>query len=254
MSVRFKIVSTGYKALEWLPRCIDSIAEQTYRNFDVVIADDASPGGAEARLIQQECRFRDGTDGQRWLAICRDENVDVLRSQDECIHAICTDDSDVIVIVDSDDFLLRPDSLEILAAHYDDSVQMTYGSYEPVPPSATCPPARPFPPSVIRKRTFRHHVRTAGQGVYYNHLRTYRYGLYRRIDPEVYFKRDGEWLRASVDTAVMLTCLELAGDRHKVIGEKLLGYNSENPLSYWRIKPTEVHDADAYVLSRPVAR
>ena len=260
MSVRFKIISCGYKAGPWLERCAESIAAQTYRNFDVIFVDDASPGdeGAILNRIMYEqnktfdMRLEDGGDSWKrgWFVTERAENVGPLQNQHEAIHHICEDDDDVIVIVDSDDFLAGPRALRRLASYYDDNTLLTYGNYRPVPRSKTCPPVRRYPPEVIAQRSFREFTRT--HGPYFNHLRTYRYGLYKSVDPDVYFKRDGKWLRNSIDLAAMLPMLEAAGTRHKMIEDVLLHYNSENPLSYWRINPQGLADDDEWTLSRPV--
>lgn len=253
MTPRFKIVCTSYKAHRWLPRCLKSIASQTYPHFDVAVADDASPGGREAAYVRNFCQAANELDaGQRtWTPITRRRNIDIVASQHECIEAICKNDNDVIVIVDGDDFLYGPRSLEILASHYEPWVQMTYGNYEPFPPSETCPPAIPFPPEIIENRSFRHFVKSGGP-ISFNHLRTYRYGLYRQINADTYLKNRGRWL--CVDAAVMLSCLELAGKDHKVIEDKLIGYNSVNPNSCWRIKRNKLLMDDRYLLSLPPIR
>lgn len=262
MSIRFKIVSCGYEAAEWLPRCIDSIAAQTYKNFDVCFVDDASPSKKPQRILLDamqehnktfDMRLEDGGDPWKrgWFVTERAENVGPLQNQHEAIHHICEDDDDVIVIVDSDDFLAHRKVLERLAHWYGDNTLLTYGNYKPVPRSKTCPPVRRYPVDVIKNRTFREFTRL--NGPYFNHLRTYRYGLYKHIDPETYFIRDGKWLRNSIDLAAMLPMLEAAGDRHKMITDVLLHYNSENPISYWRINPKGLAVDDEWTLSRPIA-
>lgn len=262
MTVRFKIISCGYKAGPWLERCADSIASQTYRDFDVIFVDDASPGEEESRILNRivteqnktfDMRLEDGGDSWKrgWFVTERTENVGPLRNQHESIHYICEDDDDVIVIVDSDDFLPHPNVLERLATYYEDDTLLTYGSYKPVPASKTCPPVRAYPPEVIKNRSFREFTRQ--HGVYFNHLRTYKYGLYKSIDPDTYFIRDGKWIRNSIDLAAMIPLLEAAGDRHKYVKDVLLCYNSENPISYWRINPEGLARDDEWTLTRPIA-
>lgn len=248
---RFKIVCTGFEAMRWLPRCLKSISGQDYPDFDVVVADDGSSSKMEGTFIAEFCRLGNDMPGnRRWVCIARKNNVGVLASQHECIHAICTDPDDVIVIVDSDDFLPSPGSLSRLAGHYDEDTLMTYGSYASFPFSSTCPPAIPFPKEVIEARSFREFIREGGP-VSFNHLRTYRYGLYNQIPPDPYFKRRGQWLKNGVDVAVMVPCLELAGPRHKVIEDELLAYNSVNPLSFWRTRRKALAADDHYILRLP---
>lgn len=248
---RFKIVCTGFEAMRWLPRCLKSIAGQDYKNFDVVVADDGSSSRMEGTFITEFCRLGNEMAGDRkWVPIVRKNNIGVLASQHECIHAICDKADDVIVIVDSDDFLPSPGTLSRLAGHYDDDTLMTYGNYMSVPYSPTCPPAIPFPDEVIENRSFRQFVRDGGP-VSFNHLRTYRFGLYDQIPPDPYFKRKGQWLKNGVDSAVMIPCLEIAGPNHKVLEDELLAYNSVNPLSFWRTKRKNLAIDDHYILHLP---
>jgi glycosyltransferase involved in cell wall biosynthesis len=260
--IRFKIISCGYEADKWLPRCIESIASQTYPNYDVIFVDDASESHKPQRILLDammeqnktfDMRLEDGGDPWKrgWFVKERADNVGPLQNQHEAIHYVCEDDEDVIVIVDSDDFLPDPQVLERLAKHYDDDTLLTYGSYKPVPASKTCPPVKPYPAQVIADRSFREFTKT--NGVYFNHLRTYRYGLYKSIDPDTYFIRDGTWLRNSIDLAAMIPMLEAAGDRHKYLKDVLLCYNSENPISYWRINSDGLAKDDEWTLSRPIA-
>lgn len=236
--------------MPWLERCAQSIANQTYRNFDVCFIDDASPGGQEADFLATFCREQNARGEGDWNLIIREENVGVLRNQHDAQHLICENDDDVVVIVDSDDFFASPDSLKRLDQHYDDHTWMTYGNYKSVPYSKTCPSVKAYPPEVIANRSFREF--TAKHGVLFNHLRTWRWKLWKHIDPEVYFIRDGEWLRNSVDLNPMIAMLEAAGTHHKFIDEVLLAYNSENPLSFWRIAGKEMAHDDHWTLTRPV--
>lgn len=235
--------------MPWLERCVGSIAEQTYRNFDVCFIDDASPGGEEAAYLREVCDLQTAKGDGKWTLIARDKNLGVLRNQHDAQQLICEDGNDVVVIVDSDDFLSSRQSLLKLASYYDEDTLMTYGNYKSVPFSSTCPDVKPYPADVIAKRSFRKF--TAKHGVFFNHLRTWRWKLWQAIDPDVYFIRDGEWLRNSVDLNPMLAMLEAAGSRHKFINEVLLAYNSENPLSFWRVAGKEMARDDEWTLTRP---
>lgn len=43
MNTFFSVIVTVYKIEEYLPKCIDSILNQTYRNFELLLIDDGSP-------------------------------------------------------------------------------------------------------------------------------------------------------------------------------------------------------------------
>jgi glycosyltransferase involved in cell wall biosynthesis len=231
----FKIVIAVWERPDLLERCIASIAAQTLP-FIACIADDASEDPGVFRVIRSTL-----ADDNRFIALFQNENVGTLHNQCDAVDDLCDDDDDIIVYVDGDDRLAHPQVLERLAMAYGNpNVQLTYGSYKPDPFSRTDPGCRAYPQPIIDRGDYRAYA-ALRRGICFNHLRTFKFRLFRHMDPEVDFKIDGEWMRTSSDTATMIPGLELAGPKgHRYIRDVLYLYTSDRPESEWRRWPQDV--------------
>ena len=148
--MRFLFVSVSRNAAPWIERSLMSIAtQQTDHEFTACIIDDASTDGADL-IIKRVCEERG------WPYFLNEERHGALRNQCFAIDALEPEPDDVIVIVDGDDRLAHDKVIERLWKEYrDPEVLLTYGSYKSEPHSPTCSPALPYPPEVIRDRSFR---------------------------------------------------------------------------------------------------
>jgi glycosyltransferase involved in cell wall biosynthesis len=245
--MRYKLIVAGYNCFDYAQRCLDSIASQTLKNYDVCVVDDASTDERLAPMLEAYC----ATKG--WLFLHREENAGALRSQYEGIQLLAPEDGDVIVWVDLDDALSSERSLEILDSYYDDDTLMTYGTYQSVPYSETCPPVLRYPEECEQRNEYRNMRKW---GLLYNHLRTVKWDIFKRLNVETDFMYQGEWMALAADTAVMIPCLEMASGRYKVIPEVLYNYSSDNPISEWRKAPAGTDDMHAHLMNakkkRPV--
>lgn len=231
MTPNFKIVVAVWERPDLLERCIESLKAQTLP-FVACLADDASQDPRVSEIIYQTY-----TGDGRFCPLYQGENVGTLHNQCDAVAELDEgNDDDVIVYVDGDDRLAHPQVLERLAVAYaDPKIQLTYGSYRAEPPSRTDPGCRAYPPQIIRRGAYRHYA-ALGRGICFNHLRTFRYRLFRHMVPEVDFMdADGNWMRTSSDTATMIPGLELAGPKgHSYIRDVLYVYTSDRPESEWR--------------------
>lgn len=235
---RFVFIVAAWQAEAWIEGCLQSIHDQTIQTYDVCVVDDISTDKT-ADLARQFCAYAQR--GGDWIFWANTEKKWALRNQVEMIrHMDRGNPADIIVFVDGDDRLAHNRVLETLTREYADGTLLTYGSYEPDPPSATCHPASPYPPEVIAARSYRTHP-----SIEWNHLRTFRYLLFNQLQDTDFCDAYGKWMKSTTDTAMMTPCLELAGDRFKFIPETLLIYNSENPLADWRTRAEQI-DADHY--------
>lgn len=244
MSRHFKIISCGWCAGPWIRGCVESIESQQYTDYDVCIIDDASGDAELSAFITQKCEERG------WKYILRDERMGAARNQWDGVHLMVPDQDDVVIFLDSDDQFAHRFVLDRLVEAYADGTKLTYGSYEPVPPSSTCNPAVACPLEVIVAGDYRHYG-LHGYGIFWNHLRTVKYELFSQLT-EVDFKDQyGQWLKSAVDSAVMFPCLELSRGAFKFLPETLVLYNSENPLSDWRLQPNQCDQDHVWILTRP---
>jgi glycosyltransferase involved in cell wall biosynthesis len=239
--MKFQIVVASYNSMDWLPKTLASIADQSYTNYNVCVVDDASTDRNQWPFIRSFC------EEHGWLSILHKNNKGALYSQVEAISKLEPEDDDVIVWVDGDDWLINRNVLKRLEAVYSSgNYLMTYGNYVTEPYSKTCPQPAPYPREVVlansyRKSAYKH-------GILFNHLRTVKYLLFKNLDESDFTWPDGSWFKCAGDTAVMIPCLELAGGRYKYIDIPLYVYNTVNPVSDWRKQSPEIDRTHSYIL------
>jgi glycosyltransferase involved in cell wall biosynthesis len=127
---------------------------------------------------------------------------------------------DVIVILDGDDRLIRPDALSIIARTYEEEgAWVTYGSW--ISNRADRPgrwPAYPPGTSDFRNEPW---LGTA--------VRTWKKWLFDRIDRDDFLDPEGRFFRVTEDLACMYPLLEMATtERAKHIAEPLMLYNLDS--------------------------
>lgn len=126
---------------------------------------------------------------------------------------------DVIVVLDGDDRLIRPDALSIIAAAYDGGAWVTYGSW--VSNRADRPGMWPaYPPGTTAFRD----APWLGTA-----LRTWKAWLFERIDRADFLDPEGRLFRVTEDLACMYPLLEMATtERARHIAEPLMLYNLDS--------------------------
>ena len=239
--MKFQIVVSSYNSMQWLPKTLQSISDQSYRNFNVCVVDDASTDEGQADFIRSFCEERG------WISIIHINNMGALYSQVQAIKALDPEDDDVIVWVDGDDWLINRNVLKKLKAIYESgNYLMTYGNYISEPYSNTCPQPMSYPKEIVLENSYRKSSYT--HGLLFNHLRTVKYLLFKNLDQSDFTWPDGSWFKCCGDTAVMIPCLELAGGRYKYIDFPLYVYNTANPVSDWRKQSDEIDKTHLYIL------
>lgn len=237
---RFVVVTCVRNTRDKLIDCLASLQAQEYDNFTVVVIDDASADGS-FEVAARRCTVNG------WELRGNTERKGAVVNQWQAIHLGCTSPDDVVVWVDGDDRLARPDTFEILNRHYDAGALVTYGSYKPDPPSATCAPARPYPERVVRRNLYRR----CPERHAYNHLRTASFSLIQQMTEDDCKDDHGEWFTSTPDAVFMFPLLELARGQVAFVPETLLIYSSDMAHAEWRDHPERVDYVNRTVLARP---
>jgi glycosyltransferase involved in cell wall biosynthesis len=214
---RFKIITTCYNAQEYIERCIVSVLNQTYQNYEMIIIDDCSTD-----LTKEIISSRLMKDKQAEIKAVFNirQKTKVLNIIDAV--ALC-EKEDIIIILDADDYLSGPDVLEYLNNVYNDpDIWLTYGQFEPVSKkySNYCKPIENF-------RLYRKSNKWVT-----SHLRSFKKWLCDKIKIDDLKDPNGNFSNDCEDLKFMFPMLEMAGYKHtKFIQKVLYIYNDLNPIS-----------------------
>lgn len=211
----------SYNNIKFYKKNLDSVFAQEYENYYVIYVDDASTDGtgdAVAHYIQE--RHLEN----KIFLIKNAQRRGAMYNHYIIGHSV--PDDAIIATLDGDDWF--PDTnRHVLArvneAYQDPEVWMTYGQFEEFP-SGKRGFCKALPEELKQFPVYRDY------GWYTSHLRTYYAGLFKHI-PVGYFIRDGNFLGATCDLAIMLALLELSGGRARFIDEILYTYNTINTNS-----------------------
>lgn len=226
---KFKLVVTTYNPGNYLQECLESIAMQQYKNYDVCIVEDKSTENVDMihNTIKYFCNKYD------WKYIIHTENTGPLKSRIDAIDKLDCKDNDIIVLIDGDDKLSCKNVLDILNKYYQEDIYATFGSFMSRYGNKIGKQLNIFKcnknfSKIAKDRLIR-------QNFYYSHLKTFKYYLYKHIDHEKSFKRNGEYYRAATDIALMFPILELAGTKFKCVPEILYHYTQDHPESFHNV-------------------
>lgn len=150
--------------------------------------------------------------------------------------------TDIIVLLDGDDWLANTDVLSLVRDIYDDpKVWLTYGSYR-------CADGRPGHAARYQTENYRAAPWLA------SHLKTFRAALYHRLVLTDFAGPDGDWISGAHDCAAMIPMLEMAGADHSgFVSTVLCVYNTLNSLEHTggAAAVRRERDAEAFIRSKP---
>ena len=215
----FKIITAVRNSELYIKNCIESVINQRYKNWNMIIIDDNSTDSTQD-IIKS---FKD----KRIKKIFNEERKTKFENIITAIGS-CKDD-DIIVMLDGDDWLSGNDVLDYLNKIYNDSsVWITYGQYEPASKSYSnyC--------SKIDSKTYRKN------GIWRtSHLKTFKKFLWNNIDKKDFIASTGKYYYID-DAAFMFPMIEMAGNNHSRFIEKVLYiYNDLNPECGMKLVPEQ---------------
>lgn len=208
--LHFSVTSTTLNAARYVDRCMRSVANQTYEHWDHYVVDAAS-GDQTAKVARAFARL---CPSQFHVSV----NKVLRRSALENVYNIWQDlpDDEVIVWLDGDDWLAGDRAFEVLARTYASPIEpwVTYGQF--MQPNGEVSMADAYPiGSDVRSERWRA-----------THLKTFRAGLVKKIDPKDLLRPDGKWMELAIDRPVMYPLLEMAGEHAVFIPNILYVYNT----------------------------
>jgi len=237
----FVIVTATYNNAAWYKQNIESALSQSYPDFEVVITDDASTDGT-ADLIAQ--RVHELGAESRVTLIRNPERRGAMANQCVMIHNHCVP-TDIVVILDGDDWFIDTHVLEYLSHVYaDPNIWLTYGQFIEYP-SGVHGFCIDMPDHIVRTNAFRRFPEIP------SHLRTFYAGLFHKIARKDLCDNKGQWLSMCADIAAMFPMIEMARNGHfKFIAQPLLMYNSSNPINDYKVSKAVQRSIDLDLRSR----
>ncbi len=223
-SVFFYILIRSWNSFEYFDKCIDSVFEQSYKNFKVLYVDDCSNYTRKQKEHIKE-RLKDQV-----VVFNKSRKFSVYNGY-KMIHNYAQKKDSVILVLDSDDWLIDKNALSYISKFYKKKdVFLTYGNclfwdgkkYLKNHPSNTYLNTA-YPKTVVRKNLFR------SEYFRVSHPMTFKTSIFKMIK-ENDFKEDSEtWLKYELDLATFLPLLEMANVRFKFIKKPLSVYNISSP-------------------------
>ena len=218
----FYVLIRSWNAFEYFDRCIDSVLNQTYKNFKILFVDDCSEyttaqkGYINKRLKNHIVEFNK-------------KRVFSVLNVYKMISKFAKKDGAVILNLDGDDWLLDSKVLDYLAKVYKNSdCLLTYGEcllwdgkeYSSHPSRFIKKRTNiPYPKKVVKNSSYRL------EPFYPLHPRAWKVWLYKKIKKEDFLRYDGSWLEFAEDQAMFFPMLEMANGRYKVIKKPLYAYH-----------------------------
>ena len=114
--MKFSIIIPVYNVKPYLKECMDSILNQTYKDYEVILVDDGSTDGS-GKLCDEYAVL---------------ENIRCIHQTNQGLsearnHGIAAAKGEYLMFVDSDDYLLREDVLTLLSQRADGCDIVTFG-------------------------------------------------------------------------------------------------------------------------------
>lgn len=242
----FFIIVPGYNCEMWMEKCFESINSQSYKNYKVVVIDDASENPDHFRKIQQYCM------NKNWLFIRNKYNHGALNNILLATSLLNLDDNDIIVTVDMDDWLNDENVLSRINLHYQDNTDICYGRFKYYCPSESSGIkhnsigySENVKDEIFKNKSFRK------EGWVYSHLRTFKYKLWRKIRREdLLDPNNKELLRYTWDLAFMYPMLEMSSKISWCNNVNYV-YNIEHPNNDFKKNLSYQTELEKYIRSLP---
>jgi|LakMenEpi03Aug12_release.lakeMendotaPanAssembly.Ray.scaffolds.fasta_scaffold335431_1 glycosyltransferase involved in cell wall biosynthesis len=217
MKNNFLILVCFYNAESFIERCIGSILSQDYKNFRILLIDDASTDNGFDLIDEDE----------KIIKIKNKENKGLLYSYAHYLPTYAND-GDIVVVVDGDDALQGNKSLSYLNDFYNEhKCLVTYG--QSIWTDGRKGFARPY-----TEQEFKNLRRTQFLA---SHLRTFKYQCFKELmiqdqNFDCFKDKNGDYYMMAGDVATMYPIMEIAGfENVKYIDKILHLYNIHNPIS-----------------------
>lgn len=241
------IVTPFYNSEQYIERCIQSVVQQDYENYQLILIDDASTDktvdvvnntiNSLPKDIQNKIKF-----------ITRDKNNGAVFNHLSALNSL-VDNKDIVMLLDGDDWLVNNNTIfHYYNDLYQQGAEFTYGSCWSLVDNIPLI-AQDYPSAVKANRSYRDHK--FAWNMPYTHLRTFSRKLFNDVSNDRFKDNDGNWLKAGGDGALFYEMIERANPNKIVaVKEIVYNYNDINPLNDYKINGDQQTKNANLILSR----
>jgi len=213
------IVVLCYNYEKYIKECINSIKAQTYKNYEVIIIDDAS--------IDKTVDIIKNNVSEKFNLIINRDNKGALYNHIQALSSNIINDNDIIVHIDGDDKLINNNAFSFINKAYNQYPDhlVSYGNY------ITSSKANSICKEWDKNISVSEYI--APVGWIFSHLRTFKFKLWSYIDKNIsFYDLNNKIYTSAGDVAIMKPILEMAGrSRTMFIRDVLYFYRDNTPTN-----------------------
>lgn len=222
---KFVMIVPSYNNSKWYLKNLDSVVNQTYKNWRIVYVDDCSTDNTY-NLVKEYIKNKN-----------IENKVTLIRNKSNMKQAYsryiafkeCMDD-EICCLLDGDDWLYDNNVLNKLNKVYNtNDCLVTYSNY-----------CRFIKGKIVNnKSSVKEYSNTIKNNSMYrytnwlcSHMRTGYARLFKDVKEEEMKDHNGDWLKCSTDMAIMYSVMEKSKGKIKAINETMYVYNIDNSIQY----------------------
>lgn len=230
------VVSPMWNAENYISKCILSVAQQEYENYQHIIIDDCSEDNA---VLVAKKTINDLPEyvKDKFVLVENKEKKYAIRNQLEAVKNYATDD-DIVILLDGDDWLVNnPTIFHYYNDLYANNKEFTYGSMWSVVDDIPLI-SQEYPEEVKTTKRYRDHL--FNWKIPYTHLRTCLAKHFFDLDESVFKDSTGNWMKSGADNPLFYELIErVESDKIYCSKEIVCNYNDASPYNDYKIHGTE---------------
>lgn len=239
------VITTVRNGQDYIERCILSVAQQDYGNYQMFVIDDASTDDTVDVIKKTIDSLSDSIDHKiHWMS--NKTRQGALKNQIDQIRAL--ENSDIVILLDGDDFLVSdPTIFSYYNQLYDEVGEwsgggyytniMTYGSCWSMADRIPLY-AQHYPEVVKQTKSYKEHK--FPWNMPYTHLRTFHAGAILENMNDDSFLVDGKWPMAGGDAVMFYFLLEHIEPECVIpVSDITMIYNDLNPNNDYKVNSEE---------------
>lgn len=236
---KISVITPVYNAEKYISKCMLSVAQQDYPNYEMIIIDDCSTDNTAASIFVTLDRLPAEVK-KKFKVIENESNFGAVYNQVNVIEKYCGDD--IVMLLDGDDWLVNdPTLFHKYNNIYNGGAEFTHGSCWSVIDNIPLI-SQEYPPEVRINKTYRNYK--FNWSVPYTHLRTFlarnMHGHLHQYGNWAFRDQDKNWLKAGGDTAVFYAMIEYADPENVIcIPDIVYHYNDANPICDYKVNAEE---------------